>query len=64
LAASRPTFLFFDLVSELTKRVCNGFGSRLLEGGYYGMVTFDQYLLNIVRVDKITIESAMTAASS
>ncbi len=45
-----------DLTAEIKEVIA--------DGGYYGMITFDQYLLNLVREGRITIESAMTAASS
>ncbi len=34
------------------------------EGSFYGMMTFDQSLLSLVQDGKITVESAMTAASN
>ena len=36
----------------------------IAEGGYYGMVTFDQYMLELVRKGTVTIEAAMKAVSS
>jgi twitching motility protein PilT len=36
----------------------------IADGSYYGMITFDQYLLNLVREGKVTIESAMKNVSS
>jgi twitching motility protein PilT len=36
----------------------------IAEGGYYGMVTFDQYLLELVKKGTVTIEAAMKAVSS
>jgi len=36
----------------------------IAEGGYYGMVTFDQYMLELVKKGTVTIGSAMKAASS
>jgi twitching motility protein PilT len=36
----------------------------LAEGGYYGMSTFDQSLLNLVRDGRVTIDAAMKAVSS
>jgi twitching motility protein PilT len=36
----------------------------IAEGGYYGMITFDQYLLDLVRQGKVTVEAAMKAVSS
>ncbi len=36
----------------------------IADGSYYGMITFDQYLLNLVRDGKVTIESAMKNVSS
>lgn len=36
----------------------------IADGGYYGMITFDQFMLNLVREGKISIESAMKAVSS
>jgi twitching motility protein PilT len=34
------------------------------EGGYYGMVTFDQTLLGLVQEGRVTVEEAMKAVSS
>jgi twitching motility protein PilT len=34
------------------------------EGGYYGMMTFDQALLNLIKVGKVSVEDAMQAVSS
>ena len=45
-----------DLTSELKDVIA--------DGGFYGMVTFDQYMLNLVRDGKVSVESAMTAVSS
>ena len=36
----------------------------IAEGGYYGMVTFDQSLLELVKSGTVTVEEAMLAASS
>jgi twitching motility protein PilT len=36
----------------------------IADGAFYGMITFDQYLLNLVRDGKVTIESAMKNVSS
>jgi twitching motility protein PilT len=36
----------------------------IAEGGYYGMMTFDQSLLSLVRQGQVTVEHALTAASS
>ncbi|MEA2555268.1 MAG: twitching motility protein PilT, partial [Actinomycetota bacterium] len=36
----------------------------IAEGGYYGMVTFDQSLLQLLKDGKITVESAMKAVSN
>ncbi|MGQ0670105.1 MAG: type IV pilus twitching motility protein PilT [Actinomycetota bacterium] len=36
----------------------------IAEGGYYGMVTFDQSLLKLVKSGTVTVEEAMLAASS
>ncbi len=36
----------------------------IAEGGYYGMITFDQYMLDLVKKGTVTIESAMKAVSS
>ena len=36
----------------------------IADGAFYGMITFDQYLLNLVRDGKVTIESAMKSVSS
>jgi twitching motility protein PilT len=36
----------------------------MAEGRYYGMMTFDQSLLGLVKDGNITVDSAMTAASS
>ena len=36
----------------------------MAEGGYYGMMTFDQSLLSLVQGGEIEVEHAMTAASS
>jgi twitching motility protein PilT len=36
----------------------------IAEGGYYGMVTFDQSLLELVREGRVTVEAAMKAVSS
>ena len=44
-----------DLTSELREVIA--------EGGYYGMRTFDQSLLEMVRAGQVTIEDAMEAAS-
>jgi twitching motility protein PilT len=45
-----------DLTAEIKEVIA--------DGGFYGMVTFDQYLLNLVREGKVTIDSAMKAVSS
>jgi twitching motility protein PilT len=45
-----------DLTAEI-KEVIN-------EGDFYGMITFDHYLLNLVREGTITVEAAMQAVSS
>jgi twitching motility protein PilT len=34
------------------------------EGGYYGMITFDQWLLKLVEEGKVTVEAALKAVSS
>jgi twitching motility protein PilT len=34
------------------------------EGGYYGMVTFDQWLLRLIQEGKVSVEDAMMAVSS
>jgi twitching motility protein PilT len=36
----------------------------IAEGDYYGMVTFDRSLLNLVRDGRVTIDAAMAAASN
>ncbi len=36
----------------------------IAEGGYYGMMTFDQSLLSLVRDGKVTVAHALTAASN
>ena len=36
----------------------------IADGAFYGMITFDQYLLNLVRDGRVTIESAMKNVSS
>jgi twitching motility protein PilT len=36
----------------------------IAEGGYYGMSTFDQSLLTLVRDGKVTVDAAMKAVSS
>jgi len=36
----------------------------IAEGGFYGMVTFDQSLLHLVQAGRISIEDAMTTASN
>ena len=36
----------------------------IAEGGYYGMVTFDQSLLQLLQDGKITVEDAMKAVSN
>ena len=36
----------------------------IAEGGYYGMVTFDQSLLELVREGRVTVDAAMKAVSS
>ncbi len=45
-----------DLTAEIKEVIA--------EGDFYGMVTFDHSLLNLVREGKITVESAMQAVSS
>jgi twitching motility protein PilT len=45
-----------DLTSELKEVIA--------DGAYYGMITFDQYMLNLVRDGKVSVGSAMTAVSS
>jgi twitching motility protein PilT len=35
----------------------------IAEGGYYGMSTFDQSLLQLVKDEKVTVESALSASS-
>ena len=39
-------------------------GEVMAEGGYYGMQTFDQHLLEHLNAGRITMEDAMRAASS
>ena len=39
-------------------------GEVVAEGGYYGMQTFDQHLLEHVNAGRVTMEDAMRAASS
>ena len=34
------------------------------EGGYYGMQTFDQHLVTLIRDEVITLDEAMNASSS
>ena len=34
------------------------------EGGFYGMITFDQWLLKLIQDGKVTVEDAMQAVSS
>ena len=34
------------------------------EGGYYGMITFDQWLLKLIQEGKVSVEDAMQAVSS
>jgi twitching motility protein PilT len=36
----------------------------IADGAFYGMVTFDQWLLELVRQDRITVENALKAVSS
>ena len=36
----------------------------IAEGGYYGMCTFDQSLLQLVRDEKVTVEAALSASSN
>ena len=36
----------------------------IAEGGYYGMCTFDQSLLQLVKDEKVTVEAAMSASSN
>jgi len=36
----------------------------IAEGGYYGMITFDQSLLQMLKDGKITVEDAMKAVSN
>jgi twitching motility protein PilT len=36
----------------------------IAEGGYYGMCTFDQSLLQLVKDEKVTVESALSASSN
>ena len=36
----------------------------IAEGGYYGMCTFDQSLLQLVKDEKVTVEAALSASSN
>ena len=36
----------------------------IAEGGYYGMCTFDQSLLRLVKDEKVTVEAALSASSN
>ena len=36
----------------------------IAEGGYYGMQTFDQHLVTLIRDGVITLEAAMTASTN
>ncbi len=36
----------------------------IAEGGYYGMTTFDQSLLGLVKAEKVSVEAALTASSN
>ena len=36
----------------------------MADGAYYGMITFDQALLQLVKLGRVSIEEATTAASS
>ena len=36
----------------------------IAEGEYYGMCTFDQSLLQLVRDEKVTVEAALSASSN
>jgi twitching motility protein PilT len=36
----------------------------IADGGFYGMVTFDQWLLKLIQEDKVSVEDAMQAVSS
>ena len=36
----------------------------IAEGGYYGMITFDQWLLKLIQQGKVSVEDAMQAVSS
>ena len=36
----------------------------IAEGGYYGMCTFDQSLLGLVKAGKVTVEAALAGASN
>jgi twitching motility protein PilT len=36
----------------------------IAEGGYYGMCTFDQSLLQLVKHEKVTVEAALSASSN
>jgi twitching motility protein PilT len=45
-----------DLTAEIKEVIA--------EGDFYGMITFDRYLLNLVREGTITVEAAMQAVSS
>ena len=38
--------------------------SLIAEGAYYGMQTFDQHLVSLIRDGVITLEAAMTASTS
>ncbi len=42
----------------------SGLNALIAEGGYYGMQTFDQHLVTLIRDGVITLEDAMAASSS
>jgi twitching motility protein PilT len=36
----------------------------IADGGFYGMCTFDQSLLELVKQEKVTVDAALSAASN
>jgi twitching motility protein PilT len=51
-----------DAIADPAKT--SGLGQLVAEGGYYGMQTFDQHLVTLIRDQVVTIEDALAAATN
>ena len=53
---------FADAIVDADKS--SGINALIAEGSYYGMQTFDQHLVSLIRDGVITLDAAMTASTN